>query len=1571
MCLQNPADLVILSTPDDAFGFRSALLTGGIIMLRTFRKRLLSVMLAALILISALPLSVSVAATETFNVPGISFGAFEGNTQLSGVTGSDSFRVAGTGTMYLSTYNQGTGRVTMTVDNSSSAVKKVLSFYYEPVFESTPTPGTAKIDDAVKPKAGYYTRVIDGGETVTINFSVTTVTGPFTDTFDITGITFEPEQQVSFTVVQPSYINVDMGADFDVKGGYISSYSYYELDDEYGGDDGLFTYNLDKSEESLLSGEEPVFLTAEPDAGYEFLAFVVLDSSNSIVRVLSYEDDIEYYPPVDGMRISALFVPESAAPSGNSANFKIGSYYTDTFSKAVKYTAYAPVRVIELNNTNYTLPAGTHTIPSGVTFMVPFDAEHTLYTSMPGETRNQPATGSVDQRYSLLTLATGAELVVSDGAILSLSAKHPATSMKIDYNGATSGDYSQIELSSGSRITVNGGGKLYAWGYITGEGEVNALAGAETYEFMQINDFRGGTAVMSMATSEKNNQFFFNQWYIQNIEAKLIINYGATEMVYMNIGYGGGSDSITMSTAFIGGDGAFLLDEEGSRLEKKYDPETDIMRYDMYGKASISTISISFQGVGLSTDSWYLPLNDIFITIHSGSVLNTSKKVIFLPGSGVIVEDDASINLITETAPYEDPASHEITDKTNNGSVVLADKNDPVILQYSVGDSKPFRPANFSPTRTGTRTWDTVGDAFLVNDGTITVSGGASFATTNGGSDINGSGTFVIECANTAPVLSRAAGTNISVIANALKTEAAELTNDVAGAGTVNTDDYWAPSHAVFTKEQGIWGDYRTVKIYDEDKTTLLADSGDVTLARSGLDGFLEASGIPIIPTKESDNQYTYEFDKWEVKDSAVGSVSLYKKFTRNPRTFIYRLWYTESSSTDNYTRNGNTIEITTYDKYLDVEVKYGVNLTDADKEQINALAWQSSVAEKYTMKWRCAELWTGTKNTSGITSLNKENPQEVYDIYAVITTSARKYSVAWKKYDEGNLSSSSTNAYNAVPSRNSLGTGPTGGTPYGWMNKSTGVIYNTKGGETLPMVCESGGDVIESGAVTYIAVFTFPVTWKVGDAVISTANACYNVLHTESASDHAPATAVVDGKEMLITGWTDGTTEYAAGDPLPAVTAAVTYTATGFESYYYKGKSLVLNGLIDVRIYLDLTEAEAADADVTFTYIVPETGNTVKTVTVDPVYDSTRELYYAEVSVAPAELTYRISATLSFGDVEQTYYLTGADYAAGIFSDYPASANPVSGSYYLVGTINGNNCWADNIRTSYELKANPNSDGEYMLQHILLHAGDQFKIVKYGNDGIETWYSASYDSNYGINETKCYSIYFKPNETPEGWGYINFTAVADNDASNTDKAKNVTSALMNYATKAQQYFGRNESDPANGHTYGNVYKYLDAETDGFITAAAAASPNGLAAVKAGESGADAFSSVCGMTYYGSTYILNAGATLRHYFEVTNMSKVPSSVTFTSGGRTVTAPVVVDNARYVHYDYVCSDGKGIPGAELGDAVTASFAGYDGSFTYCFADYAVNAIASDDAELAALVRAMYWYGKEAATYFSLT
>ena len=362
--------------------------------------------------------------------------------------------------------------------------------------------------------------------------------------------------------------------------------------------------------------------------------------------------------------------------------------------------------------------SGNYTIPAGVTLLVPFDDASTLYTDTP----KYDTTYSNPSVYRKLVLTSGATLEVNGS--ISVGSKYHANSG--NYASAPTGKYGEIAMMSGSKITVNNGGKLYAWGYITGAGEITAKSGAKTYEYFQIADWRGGSAFMDMVNNEKR-VFPFSQYYVQNIQAALTLEYGATE--YTLFGPYMKKWNFTVDTPclieFVGANGMFSLNA-GSTLTKRYLTGEDRLQVDVNGDATLKNISITLNVFGLKytvdSKSYTLPINNnITVRIHSGTT-KINQDLALLPGTRIDVDSGAGVEVSSGNKVYLYDAAAWKT----GGYVFQGGQNYLVSVRFAPGKAK-------------TRTFADLIDAKIDVNGMLTASGNV-YTTTNGADICSSSG---------------------------------------------------------------------------------------------------------------------------------------------------------------------------------------------------------------------------------------------------------------------------------------------------------------------------------------------------------------------------------------------------------------------------------------------------------------------------------------------------------------------------------------------------------------------------------------------------------------------------------------------------------------------------------------------------------------------------------------------------------------------------------------------------------------------------------------------------------------
>ena len=437
-------------------------------------------------------------------------------------------------------------------------------------------------------------------------------------------------------------------------------------------------------------------VVATPAAGYQFMGWYDVSNekyiSTSAKAALNIENDCT---------ITARFASKTAAL------FETGGQRFDDLGDAVSYAQANSQSKITLATDGSI--SGTYTIPAGITLLIPFDEAGTLYTDAPAAIRTAPAS----KPFRTLTMSDGASITVN-GAI-SLGGRYYAAGG--GEQGRPVGDYGYIKMADNSSITVKNGGKLYAWGFISGSGSVLAESGATVYEFYQIADFRGGSASSSMG----HGVFPFSQYFVQNIEVPLTLNAGANEIVYS--GVYAMSTTYTTSINFIGDTGMFKV-ESGS-FTKDYDEKTDRLVFTVNGKAALNTLSLTLAGMDVNSASYVLPItNNITINIQSGNV-TINQDAALLAGVEVNIAEGAGLTV------------------ANGKNIYFYDSDEWNSDNFVWGPCK-FKSVAYAPGKAYNRSNNDLVDAKMDVNGSVTAIG--AIYTTKGGADIcssNGTGKYI------------------------------------------------------------------------------------------------------------------------------------------------------------------------------------------------------------------------------------------------------------------------------------------------------------------------------------------------------------------------------------------------------------------------------------------------------------------------------------------------------------------------------------------------------------------------------------------------------------------------------------------------------------------------------------------------------------------------------------------------------------------------------------------------------------------------------------------------------------
>lgn len=493
--------------------------------------------------------------------------------------------------------------------------------------------------------------------------------------------------------------------------------------------------------------------------------------------------------------------------------------------------------------------SGSYIIPAGVTLLIPFDNANTLYTTSPDvvdTVANQIA-------YRTLTLDSNTSITVC-GAI-SVGGKLFTSSNS--HVCKPTGAYGQIQMNVGSQITVENGGELYAWGYITGSGNVRITSGATVYECFQVTDWRGGSATIKFGTPAKVKKVFpFSQYYVQNIEAPLTIEYGGAEKAYI-AAYGE-----NIAIGFVGAGGMFEL-AEGAMFTKTYDPATDRISFDISGNASLKGIKMSVFLATIDSANYVLPINNnVNINIHSG-VTTFSQDAALLPGVQVTIGYGAELNIQTGANLYVYDADEWSKD------YVWGSREDGI------------SPVAYSPSGKGSRT---ISDVSINVNGTLNVNG--SVYTTAGGADIYSSGST---------------GQFVQSVVPGTETKTYQCTQSGSGWSTKVTPIEIPVTPAKLHNTDGSYTETAASKagdtyVYTNGKWAIKGNEIAITFDPNGGTGSMEAMSVnPGVNNMLTANTFTrenYTFTGWNTAADGTGTAYADKatvNFSEN--TTLYAQW--------------------------------------------------------------------------------------------------------------------------------------------------------------------------------------------------------------------------------------------------------------------------------------------------------------------------------------------------------------------------------------------------------------------------------------------------------------------------------------------------------------------------------------------------------------------------------------------------------------------------------------------------------------------------------------------------------
>ena len=571
-------------------------------------KRTLSIVLTIAMLVTMIPYAathVHAAGLLTTSVTGLEASW----TDASNSSGKASWSASGTtitgnATGYTSwfTGRQITTKLTLTNNFDCEAT---LSFNYL-------LTGGGSVSDAISGTSGPYEGKLAAGGSITI--TLTSPSGNSTNTLSITGITLISANAEDVTTTFQSA----EGGSYTVNGTAITT----------------------DTEMTSTAGTN-YELVATPASGYQFFGWY------NGTTYLSYATSYTHKAAETGS-ITPVFI------ASTTALFGVGAAKFFNLGEAGTYAANNTDKtIVLLNNGTVT---GNHTIPAGVTLLIPYNSANTAYganascTDTPGLIFDTNVAWVKPTAYRTLTLADDANITVNGS--IEVGGRHAASNGGGLYCGAPSGPLGFIDMKTGSVITLNSNANLYCWGYIIGGGEIVAKSGSNVYENFQFTDFRGGSATGDLAQNYKSYGVFpLNQYYVQNIEAYLTLESGAVEYSATSIFAVSSTNSATL--AFIGNNDDAMFKLTSGSVTKHYDGSTDRLNIEINGNLSVSPITMSIAIYTIDSVNFELPItNNMTVQAHSGSTISISQDIAMLPGAEIIVDSGAVCTLSAGVSAY-------------------------------------------------------------------------------------------------------------------------------------------------------------------------------------------------------------------------------------------------------------------------------------------------------------------------------------------------------------------------------------------------------------------------------------------------------------------------------------------------------------------------------------------------------------------------------------------------------------------------------------------------------------------------------------------------------------------------------------------------------------------------------------------------------------------------------------------------------------------------------------------------------------------------------------------------------
>lgn len=434
---------------------------------------------------------------------------------------------------------------------------------------------------------------------------------------------------------------------------------------------------------------------------------------------------------------------QAAAQTSNVSVCRINTTAYSSLEDALAYANNNPSKSVTIFMENdYVLGAGYYTIPANATLVVPMsDDQNIAYPYITHRSESAYPTPCV---FRTLTFASGVNMSVL--GTIELSGEQFSKRGEPEQS-IPGGPYGRLILKPGSHVTLNDGGELRAWGYVTGDGtraadgtclsgEIDARRGSSVREQFQIGDWKGGdisfTMIQDKDPQQKMHLFPIYEYFIQNVESP--VKYHPGSALYCSTAVDAQVLAYANDIKVVGkmGEAAmFLMDEmadaENTWVRKWYDANKDRQVYEINSGAQLGSMVINLgevpktlidpgqpgnYNIVMDSRKYILPLtSNMKIHLLSG-YMQFTQSTACLPGMEVEIDKESTISLINLKRA-----------DVVEGALYLYDSDQWGTYVHNGKDGKFGTRVHYSATLNGQPTARNVSSAAAIGDAILNVHG--------------------------------------------------------------------------------------------------------------------------------------------------------------------------------------------------------------------------------------------------------------------------------------------------------------------------------------------------------------------------------------------------------------------------------------------------------------------------------------------------------------------------------------------------------------------------------------------------------------------------------------------------------------------------------------------------------------------------------------------------------------------------------------------------------------------------------------------------------------------------------